>query len=139
MTNIQFIFNVIDKKSLALRLVTSLSKRKHSILIFCENSEFSANLSRDLWLNEISFTPNSEEIYSSFDRIFLTTHQADLMDYVLVNCSSKQIEGFSRYLKFYELVSSEEQDKNQARERYQFYRDCGFRIHATDESELVNL
>ena len=96
-------------------------------------------MSRDLWLNEISFTPNSEEIYSSFDRIFLTTHQADLMDDVLVNCSSKQIEGFSRYLKFYELVSSEEQDKNQARERYQFYRDCGFRIHATDESELVNL
>ena len=139
MTNIQFILNVQDKRSLTLRLTRSLFKRRHSILIFCEDDKFSSNLSNDLWASKDSFIVNSEENFSEFDRVFLTTFQTDKMDDVLVNCSLKLTNDFSRYLKLYELVSSEEEDKNLARDRFKFYRDCGFRLNTIDESELITL
>ena len=34
---------------------------------------------------------------------------------------------------------SEDEDKNLARDRFKFYRDCGFRLNAIDESELITL
>lgn len=137
MTNIHFIFNVKNKKNLALRLIKDLFKKEHAILVSCANKSFLADLSKDLWSDDISFIPNSEGDVSIFDKICLTTKEANLMDDVLINCSSNHIDDFSRYLKLYELISPDDNDKQNGRKRYQYYKDCGFRLNAIDESKLI--
>jgi len=59
-----------------------------------------------------------------------------LMDDTLINFTSKEIQGFSRYLKMYELVGHDNEDKKSARERYRFYKDCGYKVDSSDASNL---
>ena len=50
------------------------------------------------------------------------------------------IDGFNRYLKLIELVTDSEETKEKARDRFKFYKDCGYKINSVDEKQLsVNL
>ena len=136
MTHIEFIFNVVDKTKLAIVLTEHLIKRNRSVLIYFEDQSAIDDFSLSLLEKEL-FMPHLIEENTFLNKLSLTESKLDLMDDTLINFTSKEIQGFSRYLKMYELVSHDDEDKKSARERYRFYKDCGYQIDSMDVSNLV--
>ena len=135
MTHIEFIFNVVDKTTLAIGLTEQLIRLNRSALIFFEDQNAIAHFSLALFEKEL-FMPHLIEENAFLNKLSLTQSKLDLMDDTLINFSSKEIQGFSRYLKMYELVGHDDEDKNSARERYRFYKDCGYQVNSMDAKNL---
>jgi DNA polymerase-3 subunit chi len=136
LTHIEFIFNVVDKTTLAIGLTEQLIRRNRSVLIFFEDQLTIDHFSLSLSEKEL-FMPHLIEENAFFNKLSLTLSKVDLMDDTLINFASKEIKGFSRYLKMYELVGHDDGDKNSARERYRFYKDCGYQVDSMNASNLV--
>jgi len=136
LTHIEFIFNVIDKTKLAIDLTEQLIRRNRSALIYFKDQSAIDDFSLALLEKEL-FMPHLIEENAFLNKLSLTQSKLDLMDDTLINFTSKEIQGFSRYLKMYELVGHDDEDKNSARERYRFYKDCGYQVDSMDASNLV--
>ena len=136
MTHIEFIFNVVDKTRLALGLTEHLIRRNRSALIYFADQKAIDHFSLAL-LEKDFFMPHLIEENAFLNKLSLTLSKVDLMDDTLINFASKEIKGFSRYLKMYELVGNDDEDKKSARERYRFYKDCGYQVDSMDASNLV--
>jgi len=136
LTHIEFIFNVIDKTKLAIDLTEQLIRRNRSALIYFKDQSAIDDFSLALLEKEL-FMPHLIEENAFLNKLSLTQFKLDLMDDTLINFTSKEIQGFSRYLKMYELVGHDDEDKNSARERYRFYKDCGYQVDSMDASNLV--
>ena len=141
MTNVQFIFNVKDKSALLHRLLLQNLQKKKTSLVFCGDQSEIIALSENLWTkSEISFLPHTVNKLYENEMIILSNDRIDLMDDTLINFSSSMINGFNRYLKLIELVTEDEKTKENARDRFKFYKDCGYKINSVDEKKLtVNL
>jgi len=135
LTHIEFIFNVVDKTKLAIGLTEQLIRRNRSALIYLEDQKAVDHFSLALLEKEL-FMPHLIEENALLNKLSLTQFRIDLMDDTLINFSSKEIQGFSRYLKMYELVGHDDEDKNSARERYRFYKDCGYQVNIKDATNL---
>ncbi len=136
MTHIEFIFNVVDKTTLAIGLTEQLIRRNRSALIYLEDQKAIDHFSLALLEKEL-FMPHLIEENAFLNKLSLTQSRIDLMDDTLINLSSKEIKGFSRYLKMYEFVGCDDKDKKSARERYSFYKDCGYQVDSIDATNLV--
>jgi len=136
LTHIEFIFNVIDKTKLAIDLTEQLIRRNRSALIYFKDQSAIDDFSLALLEKEL-FMPHLIEENAFLNKLSLTQSKLDLMDDTLINFTSKEIQGFSRYLKMYELVGHDDEDKNSARERYRFYKDCGYQVDSMDALNLV--
>ena len=136
MTHIEFIFNVIDKTKLAIDLTEQLIRRNRSALIYFKDQSAIDDFSLALLEKEL-FMPHLIEENAFLNKLSLTQSKLDLMDDTLINFTFKEIQGFSRYLKMYELVGHDDEDKNSARERYRFYKGCGYQVDSMDASNLV--
>jgi len=136
LTHIEFIFNVIDKTKLAIDLTEQLIRRNRSALIYFKDQSAIDDFSLALLEKEL-FMPHLIEENAFLNKLSLTQSKLDLMDDTLINFTFKEIQGFSRYLKMYELVGHDDEDKNSARERYRFYKDCGYQVDSMDASNLV--
>jgi DNA polymerase-3 subunit chi len=136
LTHIEFIFNVVDKTRLAIGLTEQLIRRNRSALIYFKDQSAIDDFSLALLEKEL-FMPHLIEENAFLNKLSLTQSKLDLMDDTLINFTSKEIQGFSRYLKMYELVGHDDEDKNSARERYRFYKDCGYQVDSMDATNLV--
>ena len=136
MTHIEFIFNVIDKTKLAIDLTEQLIRRNRSALIYFKDQSAIDDFSLALLEKEL-FMPHLIEENAFLNKLSLTQSKLDLMDDTLINFTSKEIQGFSRFLKMYELVGHDDEDKKSARERYRFYKDCGYQVDSMDATNLV--
>ena len=138
MTNVQFIFNVEDKSILLQKLLLQNLKKKKTSLVFCEDQSELRALSENLWVNSgVNFFPHmADEPYEN-EMIILSNDRIDWMDDTLINFSSSLIDGFNRYLKLIELVTDDEKTKVKARDRFKFYKDCGYKVNSVDEQKLI--
>jgi len=138
LTNIQFIFNVADKQGLIFEIIASSVKKNRSSLTLFDDKALMVSLSDMLWHNDVfSFLPHQTNKSSSINRICLSDNSIKHMDDILINATNEKIEGFSRYLKLYELIGLDELEKADARERFTFYKDCGYKLSATDHSQVI--
>jgi len=138
LTNIQFIFNVSDKQDLIYQIIVSSFKKNRASLTLFDNKELMNNLSGMLWRNDkASFFPHLTNQSSAINKICLSDYEVKLMDDILINTTNKKIEGFGRYLKLYELVGLDEYERSNARERYTFYKDCGYKLDAIEHSQII--
>lgn len=53
-------------------------------------------------------------------------------DALLLNLSDQVPAGFGRFEELFEIVSTDETDRQRGRERFRFYRDRGYQISSTD-------
>jgi DNA polymerase-3 subunit chi len=135
LTHIEFIFNVVDKTRLAIGLTEQLIRQNRSTLIYFEDQSAIDDFSLSLLEKEL-FMPHLIEENALLNKLSLTQSKLDLMDDTLINFASREIQGFSRYLKMYELVGHDDEDKKSARERYGFYKDCGYQVNSMDAINL---
>ena len=133
MTNIKFFFNVVNKMELVCSLLPERLIKKKNSLIYCANNEQLKNLSSYLWSNNsYNFFPHEINNNHDLSKIILSDEKIYWMDDTLINISNTIIDGFSRYLSLFEMVSIEEEDKKLARVRFQYYKDRGYSIESID-------
>jgi DNA polymerase-3 subunit chi len=137
LTNVQFIFNVEDKSILLQKLLLQNLKKKKTSLVFCEDQSELRALSENLWVNSgVNFFPHmADEPYEN-EMIILSDDRIDWMDDTLINFSDSMINGFNRYLKLIELVTDDDETKEKARDRFKFYKDCGYKLNSVDAKQL---
>ena len=77
----------------------------------------------------------ADEPYEN-EMIILSDDRIDWMDDTLINFSDSMINGFNRYLKLIELVTDDDETKEKARDRFKFYKDCGYKLNSVDAKQL---
>ena len=137
MTNVQFIFNVEDKSILLQKLLLQNLKKKKTSLVFCKDQSELRALSENLWVNSgVNFFPHMVDEPYENEMIILSDDRIDWMDDTLINFSDSMINGFNRYLKLIELVTDDDETKEKARDRFKFYKDCGYKLNSVDAKQL---
>ncbi|MDA1338696.1 MAG: DNA polymerase III subunit chi [Methylophilales bacterium] len=137
MTNVLFIFNVKDKWSVLHNLILKNLQKKRTTLVFCSNKKEGDALSEYFWNNSPSnFLAHQVNQVCMNEMICIASEKVDWMDDTLINSTDSMVNGFNRYLKLVELVTEDEAAKIKARERYKFYKDCGYRLSSMDVSNI---
>lgn len=93
-------------------------------------------LSEELWNNGSIFMPHLHNDSDGLHLISLSNNKIDCMDDTIINYSNVSINGFNRYLKLIEIVSTDNYEKEQARVRYKFFKDCGYDIEHIDVNKI---
>jgi DNA polymerase III subunit chi len=137
LTNVLFIFNVKDKWSVLHNLILKNLQKKRTTLVFCSNKKEGDGLSEYFWNNSPSnFLAHQVNQVCMNEMICIASEKVDWMDDTLINSTDSMVNGFNRYLKLVELVTEDEAAKIKARERYKFYKDCGYRLSSMDVSNI---
>jgi DNA polymerase-3 subunit chi len=139
MTRIDFYTEVEDKVGFACRLAQKASRQNLTVVLLAEDDAALERASTLLWsLPPTGFTPHcragtalAEETPIVLARPGETTPH----DQVLINLADARPADFSRFERLAEIVSTVDADRQQARERYRFYRDRGYTIGTHRMSE----
>jgi DNA polymerase III subunit chi len=139
MTRIDFYFNVSNKQTLILDLVTSALTKHRQVTIF-EDEDKANTVRNDLWyIAPESFLPNALAInkLAKDTPVVVHWHENQLyQDDMLINLTTREPIFFSRFTQLVEIVTDDEHDKKLARARYKFYRDRGYEIKNIDFTTL---
>jgi DNA polymerase III subunit chi len=130
MTQVDFYTNVQDKLATACRIAAKAYSRGHRVTIFCPDSETATRIDRLLWLAPpTAFVPHCAPDHPlAAVTPVIVDHLGEtlLQDEVLVNLRGERPHFFARFARLIELVSTNAEDLQGARERYRFYRDRGY-------------
>lgn len=139
MTQIDFYAQVDDKLQTACRLAAKARSHGLRVTLLCPNAETAARLDRMLWtVPATGFLPHcrSDHRLAPMTPILIdTSGDAPAHDEFLINLIPERPACFSRFQRLAEIVTTDENDRAEARERFRFYRDRGYDIRTHDLSE----
>jgi len=99
-------------------------------LLLTQSAEQTAHLDRQLWIfNDDSFVPHDAQESTDFKTPVLIQNDPDAMGdrQLLINLSNTIPSFFAQFERVIELVT--EDNKQQAREHYNFYRERGYPLN----------
>lgn len=138
-------FYVLDSTSaeardkLICRLTEKAYSLDHSIYIHTENPEQAQHLDNLLWTyRESSFIPHQlhdEQQDETCQVIIGHSHEPESHSEVLINAGNDVPMFFSRFERVAEVVTQNEEQRSQARERFKFYRERGYQLETHNLSE----
>ncbi len=122
-----------DRFQLACRLVEKAWNAGHRVCINTETQQDAAHIDNLLWtFNEQSFIPHdlAEKSHPDITPVSISVklNKSEEHD-VLVNLASSIPECFSQFERLLEPVDKDEKNRSASRERYRYYRDCGYTIN----------
>lgn len=131
MTKVDFyILKSGSREHTACKLIEKAYNLGHSIYVHVQSPEQAKHLDELLWtFRDGSFVPH--ECYETGKQheapIIIGAHEApDVEHDVLINLSEKVPLFFSRFLRVAEVVGHHDQEKQEGRDRFKFYRDRGY-------------
>ena len=144
MTSIDFHFNTPNRLEYACRLTRKIlnsgqATLESPLLVFCADRSRLDHFDDMLWsLWPDEFIPHAHvslpEAHES--PILLADQDIKLHQHtVLLNLDDAPPPFFTRFTRLLEVVSTEENDRAKARERFGFYRDRGYAINNYDLSK----
>ena len=143
MTEVEFHFNVGDKLDYSCRLLRKARAGGAKIMVTAEPTLL-AQLDQMLWtFSGTDFLPHcrsdADPATLAITPILLASSPSDPAfegspHGVLVNLGHGVPEGFERFERFIELVSSVEDDRLSARHRWKHYKDRGYALKKFDLS-----
>lgn len=140
MTRVDFIFNVERKVDQAILVMQTQLKKGRQITVHVADEEEAAALDETLWTYDAaSFLPHCMVTHDAAAETPVLIHwqqQVLLQHDVLVNLQAITPTFFSRFTRLVEIVGRNDTDKQQARERFKFYRDRGYEINSYDIAKL---
>jgi len=136
MTRVDFYFNATDRLQVACRLAGKAAASGSRLLIYAPGEETRQRLDRLLWTwPATGFVPHCgvHDPLAADTPVLLdaATDAAPGCD-VLLNLSAEAPPAFERFERLLEVVGREDEDRQQARLRYRFYRERGYRIDDHD-------
>ncbi len=122
-----------SRNLVACRLAEKAYSLEHRIYIHTANQSEATDLDELLWTYRAgSFVPHQRDATpSEQDCPVLIGHTdaPESINQVLINLDSAVPMFFSRFERVVEIVTQEETMRQQARERFKFYRDRGYDLH----------
>ena len=141
MTQIDFYTNVTDKLVTACRIVAKGYSLKRRVVVFCPDPQTAQRVDRLLWTTPATgFIPHcapSDALAPVTPVIVDHAGAEPVHDQVLLNLRSEWPPFFGRFERLIEIVSVDDEDRREARERYKFYRDRGYEIRTHDLREAA--
>ncbi|MDP2240048.1 MAG: DNA polymerase III subunit chi [Burkholderiales bacterium] len=139
MTQIDFYTGVEDKMHTACRLAAKAYSLNLRVMVFCSEAESAHRFDRLLWTTPATgFIPHcfSGDPLAPVTPVIVDHDSGDSShDQVLLNLRAEWPPFFSRFQRLIEIVTLNDEDKANARERYKFYRDRGYEIRTHDLSK----
>lgn len=131
MTRIDFHSNVPDKMAYACRLVRKAHAAQCRIILLLDDKNSLAALDAALWtFSEPDFLPHvlaSDPVALQTPIILTDDDAADYPHYqILINLSNRTPAHFARFERMFEIISSDDADKKNGRDRYRFYQQRGY-------------
>lgn len=140
MTRVDFIFNVEGKVDQAILVMQTQLRKGRQVTVHVADEAEAAALDQALWTYDaVSFLPHSMVNHDAASETPVLIHwpqQALLQHDVLVNLQATTPTFFSRFTRLVEIVGRDDVDKQEARERFKFYRDRGYEINSYDIAKL---
>jgi DNA polymerase-3 subunit chi len=146
MTEVEFHFNVGDKLAYSCRLLRKAHAGGAKVMLTAEPNLL-AQLDQLLWtFSNTEFLPHcradADPATLASTPILLATKPTDpafegCSHGVLVNLGQVIPDGFERFDRFIELVSSAEEDRLSARQRWKHYKDRGYALKKYDLNSPV--
>ncbi|WP_456407222.1 DNA polymerase III subunit chi [Thiolapillus sp.] len=122
-----------NRYTLAARLAEKAWSAGHRVLIATESEEDLRHMDRLLWVHrDQSFIPHGilGKADPSLNPVLLAgANDAGEEHDVLINLCLATPEYFSRFERMVECVDQEKQPLEASRERYRFYRECGYPLN----------
>jgi DNA polymerase-3 subunit chi len=119
----------------ACRVAEKAFAQRQHVLLRAGSVAEAARLDEMLWtFSQNSFVPHrllTDPLPAApVERVLIAAGDVpeDLPCEVMINLDAAVPEAFSRYLRVAEIVDGEPTRRNQARERYRFYRDRGYEL-----------
>ena len=136
MTRIDFHTNIPDRLLYTCRLVRKARTAQCQIVILTSSAGDLAALDQALWtFSEHDFLPHVQagDPLAAQTPIILTDNASEDLPHhhVLINLSGNTPTHFARFERMFEIVSRDEIDKNNGRERYRFYQQRGYPLSHT--------
>jgi DNA polymerase III subunit chi len=142
MTQVIFYSSITDKRLALLALVQRALAKKNVVTVTVDNETQVQEFAKVLWEHQkTSFLPNVQadaHLAKQTPVVFDWQQNQLCHDDILINLSQKQLTIFSRFRQLIELVGMDDLDKQQARERFRFYRDRGYQIKHFEEKDLLH-
>ncbi len=139
MTQIDFYFHVESRLHTACSLSAKAYARGLRVLAFCPDAATGQKFSRLLWTAQaVSFIPHcaASDTLAALTPVIVDHDGSNpAHDEVLINLRAEWPPFFSRFQRLIEIVSLDEEERSQARERFRFYRDRGYAIRSHDLSK----
>lgn len=139
MTQIDFYTHVENKYQLACMLSAKALEHSMRVMIYTPDQATNAHMDQLLWTSSATaFLPHCDPAHELAEQTPIHLHHegdAFLHDEILLNLRPECPTFFSRFQRLIEIVSTDESDRNAARERYRFYRDRGYEIITHDMSK----
>lgn len=136
MTRVDFHFNAADKLHYGCRLIRKVYRAGSKVLVWCEDAVALAQFDELLWtFSDSDFIPHvmASDPLASETPVLLAAEPTESPHHeVLVNLGLLTPPNFSRFDRLIEVVASADSDREQARERWRFYKDRGYPLHAHD-------
>ncbi len=138
MTQIDFYTQAADRLHTACRLVAKARSQGMRVTVYCPDRELAGKLDRMLWaVPATGFLPHCapDDPLAAVTPVLIDGGgDLHLHDELLINLHDRHPASFSRYRRLAEIVSTGDDDRASARERYRFYRDRGYEIRTHDLS-----
>jgi DNA polymerase-3 subunit chi len=137
-TRVQFLHNAPDRLTAAAEWLRQAWQKRLRVLVYVPETAAADRFDRLLWSQPATgFLPHCgvESSLATESPIVLTANLDQLPhDESLLNLGDELPPGFSRFVELIEVVSTEELDRQRARDRYRFYRERGYEIATIDIS-----
>jgi DNA polymerase III subunit chi len=136
MTQIDFYTHVEHKLTIACQLASKAYERNLKVLLYTQQEEVAERLDQLLWTTPaLGFVPHcsTRHVLAAETAVLIGDRAPDAShDDVLVNLEGEVPSFFSQFQRLVEIVSLDATDRQQARERFRFYRDRGYDIRSHD-------
>lgn len=140
MTQIDFYTHVADKHRLACVLSAKAREQGLRVMIYTPDAAATDKVGRLLWsVPATGFLPHCRAADPLAEMTpVIVDHEPEPFahDQVLLNLGNEWPPFFSRFQRLIEIVSTDEDDRRAARDRFRFYRDRGYDIRSHDLSKL---
>jgi DNA polymerase-3 subunit chi len=136
MTEVSFYSHAADKLAVARQIATKAWGQKLNVLIYAPDESVAASIDRLLWTQPaLSFVPHCRDTHPLAGVTpVIIAERADALPSadVLINLDNEPPPLFSRFERLVEIVTDEENDLVQGRQRYRFYKDRGYELVSHD-------
>jgi len=136
MTRIDFYLNVPSKLQVACQIAAKAVSQQMRVLILAPDDIVAREMDRLMWtVPATGFFPHCmilDPLAGQTPVLIARSVQALPHDDLLLNLTSEPPAVFSRFKRLIEIVSGDEEDKQNARDRFRFYKDRGYELRHHD-------
>jgi DNA polymerase-3 subunit chi len=133
MTRVDFYTNADSRLHTACVLAAKAVARQMRVAVFAPDPDVARSIDRALWtFQATSFVPHcrpDDKLASRTPVVIVARVEDASHDELMLNLATECPPMFSRFRRLIEIVSTDETERQQGRERWKFYKDRGYEIN----------